>query len=731
MASISTPTQLATFPQPHASSSKLPPVTLGPVNGDSGSAVAAVQGDGIWTYDLNTLRPTTSFTVPPSTVFSTIPISYWKTTTRTVSKEKPNADTTEIQEVMDVDEDEDLDDEEGEEEDDELIEEKERITLIGVGKEVWIWKGDEGDKEIISIGKSVQAIHHLTANAWSNLIITSNPTALHFLDESLQIHQVDLSTASIDIITSKLISKTENSARLVMIGSQGEVYIHQLVMDSIPRADKITEGKIGEGSFSYADISDEGVITALDSSNNLHTREISSLSTSSSPLRLGHPSPTAALLSLPSSGKPTILLPTSHPSPSLLLTIPLSTLPAILSFTQVSSFTSTGSITHLSILSRKNGILTIGLVLNHVNSDGQGGRNVIYTTELVLPTKGIGMGMLLGTKEKTQTYLATASSTRHSPSASNTTEDDLIKKFQDLLNKKDDISAAKLLDDRLDDNRVIPEEVVRSLVQSIFTSALNNDGKLKGHYASSVIRSMVSGGLVNDSMWKESLVGDGLLPCGDWDNILSCLQNFRTIPTSTLVKLIASSLNPTEANAKNVPNLEDILNLIMKTPPAPTFRLDIRQNLSVEDATSVLEQLVHWAEKHVLLRATVLKGWDDEAISTEEGQEDIPTLGSVITYSNLLLDSHLPLFMNHQPSHSALEALQSNLVPLMEAQDQYRKLQGPVESILILSRREQAKIREIEAKRGKGKGGKKDNALSAGRLPEEKVGKWKVEELVF
>jgi hypothetical protein len=56
--SISTPASLATFPQPHASTSKLPHVTLSPVEGGEGNAVlavAAVQGDGVWTYDVSSI----------------------------------------------------------------------------------------------------------------------------------------------------------------------------------------------------------------------------------------------------------------------------------------------------------------------------------------------------------------------------------------------------------------------------------------------------------------------------------------------------------------------------------------------------------------------------------------------------------------------------------------------------------------------------------------------------
>lgn len=31
------------------------------------------------------------------------------------------------------------------------IEVKERVTAIGVGKEVWVWKGEDGEKEVIRV----------------------------------------------------------------------------------------------------------------------------------------------------------------------------------------------------------------------------------------------------------------------------------------------------------------------------------------------------------------------------------------------------------------------------------------------------------------------------------------------------------------------------------------------------------------------------------------------------
>jgi hypothetical protein len=57
MASMTTPSSLATFDYSHASSSRVPHITLGGVHGSKGKlAVAAVHGDGVWTYDVSSQR---------------------------------------------------------------------------------------------------------------------------------------------------------------------------------------------------------------------------------------------------------------------------------------------------------------------------------------------------------------------------------------------------------------------------------------------------------------------------------------------------------------------------------------------------------------------------------------------------------------------------------------------------------------------------------------------------
>jgi hypothetical protein len=190
MTSISTPTSLATFQTSHASSSKLQHVALSEVElSGSKLAVAAVQGDGVWTYDvgsdlpsqlslglaeliisfvlltqLQTLRPTTSFTVPPSTSFSSRPLSFVPTAsgaggglkgqnskTKTDEKSKANEDDMEVDELDSADQS--------------PSKEPLRMTAVGVvpqGKDqpaVWIWEGEEGaEKKVIKVSSQLREL---------------------------------------------------------------------------------------------------------------------------------------------------------------------------------------------------------------------------------------------------------------------------------------------------------------------------------------------------------------------------------------------------------------------------------------------------------------------------------------------------------------------------------------------------------------------------------------------
>jgi hypothetical protein len=124
-------------------------------------------------------------------------------------------------------------------------------------------------------------------------------------------------------------------------------------------------------------------------------------------------------------------------------------------------------------------------------------------------------------------------------------------------------------------------------------------------------------------------------------------------------------------------------------------------------------------------------------------------------HSTILLDSYLPLFLSYAPSHDSLLRLQAALEPLIATQNEFRQLRAPIDAVLTLARREQRKREERQAKRavtraierpiwGKAPGAKarikerqRKEALGEKEeemglpVPEEMVGKWRVEEIVF
>ena len=95
---------------------------------------------------LSTLRPSTSFTVAPSTQFNTGPVSFYPPS-RLPSKSSGKQRAEEVGEG-DVSEDS----------------RAERVTLVGVlqgdkvkaeeqGRVLWVWKGEEGVKSAITVSR--------------------------------------------------------------------------------------------------------------------------------------------------------------------------------------------------------------------------------------------------------------------------------------------------------------------------------------------------------------------------------------------------------------------------------------------------------------------------------------------------------------------------------------------------------------------------------------------------
>jgi hypothetical protein len=176
--------------------------------------------------------------------------------------------------------------------------------------------------------------------------------------------------------------------------------------------------------------------------------------------------------------------------------------------------------------------------------------------------------------------------------------------------------------------------------------------------------------------------------------------------------------------------------------------MELKRGLGVEDATSILEVLTQWAEAWVLSNAKGLK-WDIDQSQLNEEETSVPPLEAVrppfspcsqadkqvITHSSLLLDSHLPLFLSHPPSHPLLTRMQAALEPLLHMQAEYRALRAPLEAVLTLSKRSERDAAERQRKSEliQGAFGRKNKGKMETKsgLGEAKIGKWKVEDFVF
>jgi hypothetical protein len=227
-------------------------------------------------------------------------------------------------------------------------------------------------------------------------------------------------------------------------------------------------------------------------------------------------------LSLPTFGKPLIVLPTLHSTPSILLSIASSTIPALLSSTSISSTSTKTTISHLALLGQTSShVLIIGVVLHHESEDG--GRSVVYTCEITIPEKGIGLNALLGSQARTEEYISLPSTAQ----AGKVDQEEQVRErsmaeMQKALSTGDIKAANARLNDLLSDqNTTLPDSFVKALVKVVFETALpdlgkEGESKKRGHYASGMITTLLQKGLVNDEMLSGGVVAAGLLPLADW-----------------------------------------------------------------------------------------------------------------------------------------------------------------------------------------------------------------------
>ncbi|KAL1413461.1 hypothetical protein Q8F55_001229 [Vanrija albida] len=722
MASISAPTSLATFPYAHASSSRVPHVTLNPVHGSrSRLAVAAVHGDGVWTYDIKTLKPTTSFTVPPSTVFATAPVSF-----------VPPA---------------------GE---DDAMDGGERVTAVGVhsgdgvrgeARALWVWCGDEGERKTVALETAVHSLHP-TAGGWP-LVAVGADGALALVSSDLTVSPLARKDKAARTLAAAVVGR-----RVAVVDQRGRARVYTIDGDRAELA--LDVALVPEHGLLAADINDDGVITAIDTLNRVHSRRVADLESARAGdgVPLAHPSTPAVALSLPvlsaTPGRALAAIAVPSPSPTVALVVPSPELPAVLASTAISTAAATG-ITHLAVLARPGPThIVLGMVLAHPDAgSATAGRSVIHVSDIHLPPNGVGLSLLVGNAAKAGAVFSL-------PGASSLPQ--LAEKMVDAvtaaLGDADVERAEKAFaawleaEDKSHGPKAKPTEaVVRRLITAVFSTALPKKdkadkeveavpaaaapkGKLKapGPYAGKIVSTLVDRRVVTDAMWPGGLILAGLVPAGDWRSISELVKHSPALPSRTLVALLALSLEPSPAVA-----LGSVLQDVLAGPqPDPSYRAHLRTGIDGKGALRILEHLAKWAEVHADL-GDGLSAWP------QQPQKIKPTLDAVVAHSSLLLDAQLPTLITLPESEKLLTRLNDALAPALAAQQNYRRLLAPIDATLAANAKAQRKAKEEAAaaaaaarNQGKGKppGGRKPVVAGPG-LADEVVGKWKVEDFVF
>jgi len=159
----------------------------------------------------------------------------------------------------------------------------------------------------------------------------------------------------------------------------------------------------------------------------------------------------------------------------------------------------------------------------------------VYTCDINVPERGIGLNALLGSQARTEEYIALPTSKDEANGTvdhDEETRDKCMSEIEKALSKSDTKPANARLNDLLSDQyATLPGSFVKKLVKVIIETALPDLGKSteveskkRGPYASSMITTLLQRGLVNDEMIHGGVVAAALLPLSDWVNYL-----FKTI----------------------------------------------------------------------------------------------------------------------------------------------------------------------------------------------------------
>ncbi|KAL7416131.1 hypothetical protein BDY24DRAFT_381123 [Mrakia frigida] len=766
--SISSPVFLASFAVPSSSKSAaasskgkhVKVASVQPLKGKgkkvAGSNVeevaVGVDGEGIWRYDVATTNPTSSHTVPPTTTFSTPPLSL-----------STRAGT--------------------------------RVTIIGVqtsegiskssaGKSIWCWRGEDVEKEVLEVPTPVSQLLSLSTSPNHLLLLSpsSAPSLVSFGSSPLTHIPNTSSTSSSSKSASSPVYAAVFSRKSCAFaaGSDGDVLVEVYPQGSIKiwsisssyeedNSPEITlEREITsvpglkkkeKEEISQAGLSEKGTLQILTNHSHLHTLSLSSTTLLSilAPYTFPYPSPSTSIASLPTAY--TFLL---QPTTSLLhLVSPL--FPAVLASIPLPASTlSSNSIHVVPLLDGR-----LALIAGTHSTDGSAGTKVgVWTMELQggASAGAGGIGEVLFTGERTAKVLipvgeAPSIENQHTqpsrkstlehpeqqppfstllprirqalaPSHSSTATADatkalLEKIWAEELTHEETRLASVRNPQKAKSYPVVPYATAKTLIE-LFLEAP------KEIYPGKLVTLLLQKGYFSDHMVGGAGLFEKFVERQEWENVFVSMRssgaagaggNLPEVSEKSVVKVLKEVLLATE---KKVEGQEEV------GAPTPTLqktvvevvRFGVRSeeagwkeavgSIGVEGAVRILEVVDGWMEAWL----------DGTANKIPEVDEFVPLL-------TLILDTHLLPLLTHPSAPPLLASINARLAPHLKVQKELESAKSCLDAAMRMGRAAAASAKASSgpggAKSGKtGKGGKK-----GGKAEKEDMGAYRLEEFAL
>jgi hypothetical protein len=167
----------------------------------------------------------------------------------------------------------------------------------------------------------------------------------------------------------------------------------------------------------------------------------------------------------------------------------------------------------LSLVSRPSTSSFVVAVGVEVKSEN-GFRTLVQTVEVMLPEKGPGMNILLGTLPETARHFTAASK-----AATKTPMDKYISDLPDLINQGKALSSLEQLIDaqKAGGAFVMPEQQAKAILAEVFDSASTKKqgAELTGAYARDVVALLLRRRWLHDEMYPDGVLS-ALIRLKDW-----------------------------------------------------------------------------------------------------------------------------------------------------------------------------------------------------------------------